>query len=562
MRYLGIFLCVLATLPPLRAANLQALVDAAVASGEKRVVIPPGEHRLDSALRLERLSDVVIDGTGATLVFTNLRDGGVAVADSAHLTLRGFTVDFDPLPFTQGTVETVDVENGLVTYAVHDGYPDLTADYVSHRAHVFTPDTRVWKPEAPDIYASSGRAITPRRGELVFSADRRWQLAHISPGDLLVQDVRRERGIRIDRCADITVEGVTIWSAPGIAMTVRFVDGENHFSFNVGRGPTPPGATEPRLLSTSADGFNYAYARTGLVLENCDFSFMGDDAVNLHGIAFAVAESDGTTVRLIRPYGREGFDKVIRPGDEVHGIAQGNFDITGVSSIASVAYEPAPDPRFAKRLAELFPHVRGNRFSIYRLELARPLALSPGDFVEIPAIAAAGYTIRDNRFTHNRGRAMRLMSSRGLVENNHIEGIKQAAITLGPEFVGFREAGWVEDVVVRGNTIRDSAFDPALVRHAAYTPGAISVMHRGETPDSPRPVVARHRNITIENNRIENVGGPAIHINQASGVRILNNHIARTNLNSATARDNRYGLTTDSPIGIDASEDVTVVPAD
>lgn len=562
MRNTLLALCLLIPALAVRASDLQSLLDTAAATGETRIVIAPGEHRLDRALKLERLKGVVVEGEGAVLVFTNVRDGGLSISDCDGLTLRGFTIDFDPLPFTQGTVETVDAERGVLRYAVHEGYPDLTADYVGHRAHVFTPDTRVWKASAPDIYASSGRAVTPRRGELVFSPDRRWQLAHVAPGDLLVQDIRRERGVRIDRCANITVDGVTIWSAPGIAMTVRFVDGDNRFGFRVGRGPTPPGATEPRLLSTSADAFNYAYARTGLVLENCDFSFMGDDSVNLHGIAFAVAESDGTTVRLIRPYGYEAFDKVIRPGDAVHGIAQGNFDITGDSTVASVSRESSPDPRFAQLLPALFPHVRGERFSIYRLELASPLSLAPGDFLEIPAIAAAGYTIRNNRFTHHRGRALRLMSSQGLVENNHIEGVKQAAITLGPEFVGFREAGWVENVVVRGNTILDSAFDPALVRHAAYTPGAISVMHRGETPDAPRPVVARHRDITIENNRIENVGGPAIHINQASGVRILSNRIARSNQDPATARDNRYGLTTDRPVAIDASEDVVVVPAD
>lgn len=543
-----------------RADDIQALVDTAVARGETKVTIPPGEHRLSSTLRLHGLNGFTLEGAGATLVFTNLRDGGIAVADCERLTLRGFTVDFDPLPFTQGTVESVDVVAGTLTYEVHAGYPDLTPDYVSHRAHIFTPDTRLWKRSAPDIYASSGRALTPRRGELLFSRERRWQLETIAPGDLIVQDIRRERGIRMDRCASVTVDGVTVWSAPGIAMVCRFMDGENHFSFTVGRGPTPPGASEPRLLSTSADAFNYAYARTGLVLENCDFSFMGDDSVNLHGIAFAVAEAEGNIVRLIRPYGYEGFDKVVHPGDEVRHISPGNFDIGGSSTVVSITYEKSPDPRFAALLPTLFPHIKTTRFSTYRLELTKPLSFSPGDFMEVPAIAAAGYTIRNNRFTNHRGRALRLMSSDGLVENNHIENIKQAALTIGPEYVGFREAGWVENVTVRRNTIRDSAFDPILLRNAAYTPGAISVFHRGETPDTPRPVNARHRNIRIEENVIENVGGPAIHVNQSADVVIKDNRIDRANQTPEMSRKNQYGLTTDRPVAVDASENVTILP--
>ncbi|EIP98884.1 hypothetical protein OpiT1DRAFT_03360 [Opitutaceae bacterium TAV1] len=544
------------------APDLQALVDDAAARGASQLVLPAGEHRLASALQLRNLSNLVIDGDGTRLVFTSLKDGGIAISDTKNLTLRGITVDFDPLPFTQGVIDNIDIAAGTLTWTVHDGYPDLTPVYLSHRAHVFDASTREWKRGAPDLYASSARALTPRRGQLSFSPDRRWQLETLAAGDYLVQDVRRGRGIRIDRSRDITLDHVTIHSAPGLALTLRFMDGQNRFShITIAPGPLPAGATAPRLLSTSADGFNYAYARTGPVLENCDFSRMGDDSVNLHGIAFVVAEADpaARTVNLIRPYGPEGFPSVVRPGDEVHALAQGNFDFTGVARVVSFGIDPAPDAHFRDLAERMFPHVGSiARFTIYRLELDAPLSLATGDFVEIPAIAAPGYTIRQNRFSQHRGRALRLMSSRGLVEDNVIDGIKQAPITLGPEFVGFREAGWVRDVTVRRNTIKNSAFDPVLLRGAAWTPGAISVIWRGETPDAPRPVAARHRDIRIEQNTIENVGGPAIHINQAENVLIKNNRITRANQVPAAGANNPWGLSTAGPVEVDHSENVTI----
>lgn len=557
---------------PTTGFDLQAAINEAAALGTQEVVIPAGVHRIGSKLRLRRLSDFTLRGPdpesadGAVLMFTSLENGGISVSDCERLALRGFTIDFDPLPFTQGTIDAIDLEAGTLSYTVHAGYPDVTPDRVSSRAHIFSPQTLDWKPTAPDIYAESARALSARRAELSFSAGQLWQLSALSVGDYIVQDRRHELGaLRIEPATDVTVSHITIRSAPGLAMTLRFMGGQNRFDhITIAPGPTPPGATVPRLISTSADGFNYAYARSGPILENCDFSRMGDDSVNLHGIAFAVADSGvdpaaGPYITLIRPYGAERFPSILRPGDAVHALSRINFDLIGRSEIASLDRPQTTTAPDDLALADdIFPiHQPVGKATFYRIYTTTPLSIEPGDLVEIPAIDASGYIIRNNRFAQHRARALRLMSSNGLVENNLIDGIKQAPLTIGPEFVGFREAGWVHDVVIRGNTIRNSGFDPALTRNAAYTPGAISIIHRGDTPAAPLPAIARHRNIVIEQNTIDNVGGPGIHINQAADVTIRDNHLSRTNQVTAPAA-NLYGLTTAKPIEINNSINVTV----
>ncbi|MDR1283005.1 MAG: right-handed parallel beta-helix repeat-containing protein [Opitutaceae bacterium] len=560
--------------PP--SIGIQALIDDAAARGAARVTIPAGEHRLASALRLRELSRLTIDGDGATLVFTNLKDGGLSIAGCENLTLRGFTVDFDPLPFTQGVIDAIDTAAGTLAWTVHDGYPDLAPDRVVNRAHIFSPDTRGWKRDAPDIYAATARALSPRRGQLAFGPDQRWQLAHLSTGDYLLQDIRRERGaFRAERSRNLAFDHITIRSAPGPAMLLRYMDGRNVFkNITIAPGPPPPGATIPRLMSTSADGFNYAYARTGPVLEHCDFTRMGDDSVNLHGIAFVVAESDpaNNLVNLVRAHDRENFPAIIRPGDEVRTLARDNFDLTGTARAVSLDIDPAPAPRFRDLAGRLFPRavqadsIPLGKFTLYRLKLDAPLTPAAGDIVEIPATAAPGYIIRNNRFTRHRGRALRILASHGLIEDNLIDGIKQAPVTLGHEFVAFREAGWVSDVILRRNTIRNSAFDPNLLRKSAWTPGAISIVHRGETPDAPPPLVARNRGIRIEHNIIENVGGPAIHINQADDILVKGNRITRANqaATAATAAtdfpENPFGLTVSGPVEVNNSGYVIIEP--
>lgn len=554
--------------------DLQAAIDDASALGIRQITIPAGVHRIGSTLRLRRLSDFTLQGPdahsadGAILVFTNLESGGISVSDCERLTLRGFTIDFDPLPFTQGTIDTIDLKAGTLSYTVHAGYPDITPDRVSSRAYIFSPHTLDWKPTAPDIYADSARALSARQALLSFTHEQLWQLKTVSVGDFIVQDRRHELGaLRIEPATDVSVSHITIRSAPGLAMTLRFMGGQNRFDhITIAPGPTPPGATVPRLISTSADGFNYAYARSGPTLENCDFSRMGDDSVNLHGIAFAVADSGvdpvaGPYVTLIRPYGAERFPSILRPGDAVHALSSANFDLIGKSSIASLDRPQTTTARHDLALADdIFPiHQPVGKATFYRIYTTTPLSLKPGDLIEIPAIDASGYIIRNNHFSHHRARALRLMSSNGLVENNLIENIKQAPVTIGPEFVGFREAGWVHDVIIRGNTIKDSGFDPALTRNAAYTPGAISVIHRADSPTAPLPIVARHRDIIIEQNTIDNVGGPGIHINQAADITIRDNLLSRTN-QATTPSPNPYGLTTAKSIEVNNSVNVTVDP--
>lgn len=553
------FVCAASSLSA--ASGLQQLVDEAVSRGEKRVTIPAGEHRLDGPIRLSGLNDFTLDGPGATLVFTNLRDGGMLITDCSGLTLSGFTIDFDPLPFTQGTVEAIDPETREVVFALHDGYPDLAPHFLTGRAHVFSSETLSWKTSAADIYATKAEALTPRRGALRFAAAKNEEFGSFAVGDYVVLDHRHSRGVRMERCNDVRMDGVTFWSAPSIAVIARFMGGKNVFSYKIQRGPLPAGASVPRLFSTSADGLNYAYARTGPVIENCDFSFMGDDSVNLHGIAFFVAKAEGNTAWLLRPYNEEAFASVVAAGDEVHGLAAGSFDIKGRARVVGFGVENEPPADFSELAARTWRSVavKGGRLTVYRLELDGPLPLAEGDFVEIPAIAAPGYVIRDNRFTHHRARALRLMSSDGLIENNVIEDIKHSAITLGAEFTFHREAGWVNDVVIRGNTLRRVSFDPALQRNSAYTPGAISIFHRGETPDAPLPE-SRHERIHIENNVIEETGGPAIHVAFARDVTIAGNRIRATNQVTKPGAGSLYQLTADQPVNVDFSSGVVVTP--
>jgi hypothetical protein len=157
------------------------------------------------------------------------------------------------------------------------------------QAYIFESAQRRWKPWVPDLYARKVEIVDERHGQFVMGYVPKYHEL-IEIGDRIVLTLRTGSAIRMDDCGNVRIEDVTFLAAPGCAYLGRYMRGDNHYRYTIKPGPTPPGATEPRLISTCADGLNIAFATKGPTIEGCRFSFMGDDSVNLHGPVFVVVE--------------------------------------------------------------------------------------------------------------------------------------------------------------------------------------------------------------------------------------------------------------------------------
>ena len=106
-------------------STVQENLDRAVRSGAKKIELPRGRVVVDGKLRVRGANDLVIEGVGTTLVFSG-REGTTWSFDSCrNLTLRGFTIDYDPLPFIQGRITGRSEDGKRYDFTVCDGYPGL-----------------------------------------------------------------------------------------------------------------------------------------------------------------------------------------------------------------------------------------------------------------------------------------------------------------------------------------------------------------------------------------------------------------------------------------------------
>ncbi|RRK01601.1 hypothetical protein Ga0100230_007070 [Opitutaceae bacterium TAV3] len=240
---------------PTAAATLTRLILSAAAAGQKNVRLPAGIHKLDSTLEFKKLKNIEIDGTGVTLLMTRThRQTILRLRECADITLRGLTLDYAPLPFTQATVtratRTPDGDT-LIEFSIHDGYPDLTPDYAKTSAHFFTPDGR----RHPGSYDLNRLAdlhpLSPRLGQARLS---RHLPSDLAPGDMIALDRRSLDGAGAvavhTATGPVTFEDITLHASPGMGFLGRYcTDTVTFRRVTIRPGPPPPGATPPPPLS-------------------------------------------------------------------------------------------------------------------------------------------------------------------------------------------------------------------------------------------------------------------------------------------------------------------------
>jgi hypothetical protein len=121
--------------------DLQDFVDGRLKTGERRVVVPPGRYRVTPKngvhLRFKDLADVELVADGVELVCTQTTRV-VVFENCRNVRFQGVTVDFDPLPFTQGRIVALAPDKKWVEFEIIKGYPE---NELQERIEIFDPAT-------------------------------------------------------------------------------------------------------------------------------------------------------------------------------------------------------------------------------------------------------------------------------------------------------------------------------------------------------------------------------------------------------------------------------------
>jgi len=502
----GKFDCTPALQRVLSAARKAGPCEIRVGAGAWRFL--PTDPEASSVIPLVGLTNLSLVGEGpglTTLVVGNPKVSCLRVEASRQIRMAGFAIDYDPVPFTQGTV--VSVETNLA--GVAGSAPGETARFDLRLDPAYLPpdDPRYSSPNA-----SWGAKVIPGvYWDLWAVRSKRWE--HPSPD--LVRFFTDARGIAQsglkagDRFAhsfrwyvrdavvcwasqSVALEDVHIWASP--STTTVWANSEDL----VIRGlaiAVKPGSD--RLISSCADGIHAFGVRGRFLIEGCRFEGMLDDGINVHCRAAHVME--GSTPERLRINNAGTFD--CRPGDRLQVWDGTDGRIKAELKVAAVAHETG-----IIKILSLERAVEGLRMGKSRETADNLFNLDA---------CCAGVVIRSNYFGHHRGRAIVCKAVGARIEGNAFENVDGLAVGI------LQESGWGEgpvprDILITGNTFTGvprlgSAANPSIRTHIAKAGGQVEL-----------PLI---ENVRIVSNRFVNPRVGAMDIRNASGVEILANTV-------------------------------------
>jgi hypothetical protein len=473
------------------------------------------------------MHDFEIDATGVTFINTVPNTCTMLFKNCKNVTFRGVTIEHDPLPFSQGSVEAIENQGKSIKVRVCKGYPanldDEKAFPKTFSLTFFDKDTRGWKHA---LNSDNGAKSIKRLGPDLF----RFELgAAISEESIKVGDLIAWRGylipdVGLDGCADMRVLGVAVHSGSGCCFYDKDGEGGNYYgSCTVTRGTRPRGAVQDPLLSSNADAFDSTNVRHGPTLERCIFEWMDDDGIDIAGYYGYVVEA--STNKVIVDF-RNG--DVFRKLDTVRFL---NDERAAAGSAKIEAITPLPKYKSTTPVPSALRQFSDQtKAKYFELTLDRAMQVKPGWMMCDADTVSSGYIIRDCSILNNRARGMLLRADHGLIEGCTVEGCTEGGIVLEPEIASWNNADYSRHVIVRNNTIRNVN----LWHVNQYGALTLAAYYQGHFVPPP----GGHRDVTIENNTFEKNDGINLLVSSAQGVVVEGNRFVNADetLDPATNR--------------------------
>lgn len=463
--------------------GFRQIITEALAAGEKHIIIPPGRYEArpleGTHLLLEGLSDVTIDAAGAELVGTETTRA-ISIKYCTNLTIRGLTIDYDPLPFTQGRIIDISPDRRTHTVEISDGFqPSETA--FAFKYAIYDPDGYLRYGNYFDYTLtplSETRLQVQLREPGKNGGEQVGDTAVISSRHLIGKDL--PHAVTIENSVGTSFENMTIYASPCFGFYEEHSDGSVYRNCTIDR-------RAGRLHSLNADAFHSKFAKHGPQIIGCKAMWQGDDCVNICGAYHLVTDADGKELRVLA---KTSMD--IQAGDAVELIT---VDGTRLPDAKVLSIKPAgtvtDEERLNLKQLDLLPWVRDFLKKAYRIRLNRKVELPYGSVIASVNRKGNGFAIKDCTFGNNRSRGILVKASDGVISGNRIENAHMQAIKIAPEYE-WLESGYSRNVDVVSNVVINSGMEALLIQPVASGTG--------------------FENIQIQDNRFETDFYPAVSV--------------------------------------------------
>jgi hypothetical protein len=432
--------------PPEQGVDARPLIENALqrirAENANTLSLAPGDYhfltiepKFKSHLKLEELSDFIIEGNGARFIFHN-EAHGLWIQQSQRIRVEQLALDYAIRTTSIGSI----VERaGRKVLVIDKAYPVTAKNNIAQIAEL--------QPDKMSYVVGGGRVIfipkdgvfanfvgeqtyeSPRFNKLVVGS--RYMVLHQYYG---AQVVKIDGHRTPKQTEDITLAGLKIHASPGMGITttglrrgLAVIDSQ----FVAAKDGLNPG-------SVSWDGVNVHSGGGDILITGNRFELMMDDAINIYSPVHPIKAIDAAAKSVMLAVS----SRFISQGDTLAFFSNDG----GFQGTAKVIANPAAAPN-----------------NEYLLNLDQlPPGVTTQSLVRTVELITRRFKIADNTIENISGHAILAQIPHGLIANNTVRNINRNAIRLLSDIGTWNEGVGAFNVAVRGNTIVNPGLDPEL----------------------------------------------------------------------------------------------------
>jgi parallel beta-helix repeat protein len=385
-------------------------------------------------------NNILIEGNGAEIIIHDPLKGFLNIFKSTNIIVKELFIDYDPLPFTQGKVVAVDIQNKSFDLKIDDGYP-------SFKHEMFQKAPGLWgmlmdpnipgklKDGAPNLFGS-------KEFEEISSGIFRIKfpniglLKHVEVGDLYVH-IARSNGKTIFNSGsskNITYLNITSYSSPAGSYSANKMEEWNIIGCQV---KLKPG----RIHSANADCVHVNGGIFGPWIENSLFEGYSDDAINMKSARANILDQKSPTQLIVKYEVKKG--DVIRIFNPREGVLVGKYEIVENKFLGE-----------GKMLITLNSPINQK--------------LNVGDdkknhIAYVDTQSNESFVIKNNTFRNARRYGILLQNSYGIIERNVFENLSQSGITIN-NGVDWGEGFVSHNIKINQNIFNNCGYDDTYLK--------------------------------------------------------------------------------------------------
>lgn len=431
-----------------------------------------GTYYLTQTLKISKKKNIKIEGDGITFVKKGVDTSTVSakncallnVLDSQNIIVSGITVKYDTLTSLSGVVVGSDGAAGAVIIKPYDSFKP-TGKEVYGALNVFDENG---VPTEFEKYNDTGfKQTLLDNGNVSINGFNANELQALSEGTRvsLRASMLSDAVFQIKGCSDLVFENIAVRNA---FSGVFFTTGR---TFNLTLRKIDISSDNPQsLISSNADGVHIGAIGGELKIEDCNFVGLGDDCVNVHGMAYSVTKLDGNSLTaFMERYNTNIISDWADKGDEIEFYDKSTFKLLGTAKIKKV-----------------------NAFTGEITFDKLPDGVKNGTVMSNktmhPSVVISGCTVKSNR-----ARAFLLQTENVVVKNCTIEDTRLAAVLIAPDIKYWGEVSPGKNITLTDNTFTN----------CGKLAGSAIITHASHDMNSNYPADVNH-NLTVKNNTFLN----------------------------------------------------------